>query len=91
MTNNLAVIIPFPKRFDIQHSSTPIFCPFQTHAERQAVMLQRLLIMLSGLGGSSVAPVHLDELCQHARELLNDIVLCYRGALALAEGGASHE
>lgn len=82
------VVIPFPKRFDLQGSHVPAICPFQAAAEQRALMLHRLLNILPSLEGSTFAQLHLGEVCQNARGLLNEMVLLYRSSLAQADGRA---
>lgn len=91
MTRSNPAVIPFPKRFDLQDSPAPAACSFQAAAEQRALMLHRLFNILPSLEGSTFAQLHLSEVCQTARELLNDMVLCYRSALAQADGRVGDE
>ncbi|HBX55509.1 hypothetical protein [Pseudomonas sp. UBA2684] len=88
MTKSLCPVIPFPKRFAVQDSSAPSACAFQTAAEQRVVLLHRLFNILSNLDDSGFARLQLKEACENAREMLNDVVVLYRSALAQAEGRA---
>ncbi|MDM8348758.1 hypothetical protein P8H27_07575 [Pseudomonas sp. sp1636] len=91
MTRSNPVVIPFPKRFKPLDCLDDPVCYFQAAAELRVAMLHKLFNILARSGVAAPAATELHELCQNARELLNDVVVLYRSSLAQAQGRAGDE
>ena len=82
MTRSDPAVIPFPKRYEPLGCTSSAVCHFQAAAELRVAMLHKLFDILARTDGASGNARHLHELCQGAREMLNDVVVLYCSALA---------
>ncbi|MDM8349350.1 hypothetical protein P8H27_10610 [Pseudomonas sp. sp1636] len=87
MTSSNPVVIPFPKRVEPLDCGTVTACHFQAAAELRVAMLHKMFNILARSGVAAPAATDLHELCQNARELLNDVVVLYRSSLAQGRAG----
>ncbi|MDM8348121.1 hypothetical protein P8H27_04335 [Pseudomonas sp. sp1636] len=87
MTKSNPAVIPFPKRVKPLDCGTATACHFQAAAELRVAMLHKLFNILARSGVAAPAATELHELCQNARELLNDVVVLYRSSLAQGRAG----
>ena len=91
MTRPNPAVIPFPKRYvPLDCLDSPI-CHFQAAAEVRGAMLHKLFSILARSEATAATATDLHELCQGARELLNDVVVLYRSSLTQAQGRAGDE
>ena len=91
MTRSNPAVIPFPKRFEPLDCLDGPVCHFQAAAELRVAMLHKLFSILARSEATASTARELHELCQGARELLNDVVVLYRSSLAQAAGRAADE
>ncbi|MBS7690526.1 hypothetical protein I0E98_08850 [Pseudomonas lalucatii] len=84
MASNKLAVIPFPKLVEPLGLPASSVCHFQLAAELRVAMLHKLFNKLASSGATVCAARDLHELCQGARELLNDVVVLYRSSLAQA-------
>jgi hypothetical protein len=91
MTSSTPAVIPFPKRYEPLDCLDEPVCHFQAAAELRVAMLHKLFSGLARAEANASAARELHELCQGARELLNDVVVLYRSSLAQAAGRAADE
>ncbi|WP_324732247.1 hypothetical protein [Pseudomonas paeninsulae] len=91
MTRSSPTVIPFPKRVEPLDCSAATVCHFQAEAELRVAMLHKLFNILARSGAATAAATDLHELCQNAREMLNDVVVLYRSSLAQSHGRAGDE
>ncbi len=91
MTSSTPAVIPFPKCFEPLDCLDGPVCHFQAAAELRVAMLHKLFSVLARAEANASAARELHELCQGARELLNDVVVLYRSSLAQAGGRASDD
>ena len=91
MTRSIPAVIPFPKRFEPFDCVGSTACHFQAAAELRVAMLHKLFGILARMEASTSGARQLHEVCDNARELLNDVVVLYRSSLAQAGGRAADE
>ena len=82
MTSSNPAVIPFPKRIEPLGCTPSAVCHFQAAAELRVAMLHKLFSILARAEATASTARELHELCQGARELLNDVVVLYRSSLA---------
>jgi hypothetical protein len=83
MTRSNPAVIPFPKRYEPLDCLDGPVCHFQA-AELRVAMLHKLFSILARSEANTSTARELHEFCQGAREMLNDVVVLYRGSLAQA-------
>ncbi len=91
MTSSNPAVIPFPKRYEPLDCLDGPVCHFQAAAELRVAMLHKLFSVLAHAEANASAARELHELCQGARELLNDVAVLYRSSLAQAQERAADE
>jgi hypothetical protein len=91
MTRSNPTVIPFPKRVEPLDCLAGPVCYFQAAAELRVAMLHKLFSVLARSEVNTSTAKELRELCQNAREMLNDVVVLYRSSLAQAQGRAGDE
>ena len=91
MTRSLSAVDSFLEHLQSQDPLSPATCRFQAAAELRVAMLHKLFALLACAEAPPAVVKDLNELCHTARELLTDVVVLYRGALAQAHGRAGDE
>ena len=82
MTRSNPAVIPFPKRSEPLGCTSSAVCHFQAAAELRVAMLHKVCDMLARTDASTANARYLHECCDNAREMLNEVVVLYRSALA---------
>ncbi|MGE8360433.1 hypothetical protein [Pseudomonas sp.] len=80
-------VIPFPLKPKPSNDKPLQSCPFQAQAELRLAMLHKLV---KALAQASAVSRDVDEQCRYARELLREVSMLYRSALAKADRRARH-
>ncbi|SFP84253.1 hypothetical protein [Pseudomonas borbori] len=91
MTSSNPAVIAFPKRVEPLDGIDFSACRFQAEAELRVAMLHKLFNILARSGAATAAARDLHELCQNAHEMLNDVMVLYRGSLTQAQGRVGDE